>query len=224
MAKHFCHYLNLLNIKFIQWSRANNNLSELSNYLNKTSHVLLLISDDTIDQFIKENKLDSSGKYLLHFSGSLQSEHADSAHPLMTFNHSYYTLDEYKEIPFCFTSNKYQFTQLLPNIPNRSFYLSIEKKHYYHAMCVVSNNFTTILWQKFINEMKEMLGMDDIHIFPILEKTFQNIRNDYRTALTGPIVRNDHKTIQNNIKSLRETPLEKIYEEMITLNQENNSD
>jgi hypothetical protein len=38
---------------------------------------------------------------------------------------------------------------------------------------------------------------------------------NYQTALTGPLVRNDQKTLQKNLQALKHDPFEKIYENFI---------
>ena len=187
MANHFSHYLNLLNIEHMKWSRNTDQPKSLCQLSIKASHILILITDSEIDNFIRCNELHNKNKTLVHFSGSLHSIYANSAHPLMTFNNSLYTLEDYINIPFNYHSENLKFNSLLPGLPNISFYIPKEKKDYYHAMCVASNNFTTILWQTFIKEMANKLEMDPKYIFPIMRRTIENIELDQKNALTGPI-------------------------------------
>lgn len=49
MATHFVYYLKLLNLPWQQWSRKNNTAQELVEYSKTCPHVLLLISDQAID-------------------------------------------------------------------------------------------------------------------------------------------------------------------------------
>jgi 2-dehydropantoate 2-reductase len=221
MANHFSHYLNLLNIEHMKWSRNTDQPKSLCQLSIKASHILVLITDSEIDTFIIRNNLHSMNKTLIHFSGSLHSIYADSAHPLMTFNNSLYALEDYMEIPFNYNSKKFKFDRLLPGLPNIGFYISKEQKDYYHAICVASNNFTTILWQTFIKEIGSTIAMDPKHIFPIMRKTLDNLTLDYENALTGPIARNDHLTIAKNLAALKGNPLHTIYKEMIKLYQLN---
>ena len=43
----------------------------------------------------------------------------------------------------------------------------------------------------------------------------ENIEKDYQNALTGPLVRNDHQTIADNINALENDPFQAIYKSFI---------
>src|SRR5579872_4812260 len=91
VASHLQYYFTLLQIPFYTWSRKQS-FSELYSLADKSSHILLLIKDDAIEKFI-EQELRHVSATLIHFSGSLVSQYAYGAHPLMTFNNTIYTLE-----------------------------------------------------------------------------------------------------------------------------------
>ena len=68
---------------------------------------------------------------------------------------------------------------------------------------VLANNVTTLLWQKFYQEMSERFGVSNNDIKPFLQRTFQNIQNNPESALTGPIARKDLKTLEKNLDALK---------------------
>jgi len=208
VARHFSHYLSLLRIPCRQWSRSQD--ISLSEIIKDSSQLLLLISDSAIESFIKEHAC-LSGMRLIHFSGQLVTEAAYGAHPLMTFGPELYTLQDYREIPWILERGAPAFSELLPGLPNPHFVISKQEKNYYHALCVMSNNFTTILWSKFFNEMNDRFQIPKEHLLPILRRTMTNMCGDHEAALTGPLVRGDTSTIEANIASLEGDVYAEVY-------------
>lgn len=213
MATHLCHYFSLLNIPYQQWHRRQP-LSKLQSCIQRSTHIIILIPDDAIDTFI-EKHIPIGKHVLIHFSGALQSQYAYTAHPLQTFNQDVYELDTYQKIPFMVEAEIPSFNELLPGLNNP--YFKIEKKHkpYYHSLCVMANNFTTLLWQKFFDEMKEKFDVSPKILLPFLEQTLTNLKQDYKNALTGPISRNDKNTLHHNLNALKEDSHFDIFEAFI---------
>lgn len=210
MAKHFCHYLDLLHLPYSQWSRKLNQKNQLKTIIKKSSHLLILISDSSINQFIMDNSIIDK-KMIVHFSGRLISEFAWSAHPLMTFGPNLYDLTLYQNIPFFIEKEGPEFSDLLPGLANPNFKISSQQKPYYHALCVLSNNFTAILWQKFYNAMKNEFDIPKDVLIPFMHRTFLNIQEDHQNALTGPLVRNDKNTIKANLEALENDEFHQVY-------------
>lgn len=212
VARHFAHYFTLLQLPFAHWYR--NCEVALEKKLEGCTHVLVLISDDSIENFIIENSANLDGKTIVHFSAAVQSQYAYSAHPLQTFNDKLESLEFYQQIPFAFFTKEKSFAELLPKITNKHTFIDITKKSYYHAMCVMANNFTTILWQKFFKEMQS-LGVAEEDCVPILQQTFKNLQNDYKNSLTGPLKRGDKDTINKNLQSLEDDDFYDVYKSFI---------
>lgn len=95
------------------------------------------------------------------------------------------------------------------------------KKAYYHALCVMANNFTTLLWQKFFNEMTTAFNASLNDLKPYLKQTLLNIDSDYSNALTGPLKRQDLQTIKHNLDALEEDAFVKIYQAFVDVYQTN---
>lgn len=214
MAKHFCHYLSLLQIPYQQWSRKTHTQDELQAFVEKASHILLLISDASIEAFSR--KINTKHKpVLVHFSGQLSLGNVYSAHPLYTFTQELYALDKYLKVPFIIEENSLLFEQLLPGLSNTAHYIPGNLKAYYHAICVLSANFTCILWKKFFNELPNTLGLKSDVGLPYLKQTFENLINNPQGALTGPLARNDEKTIFANMQALKDDPFGQVYEAFV---------
>lgn len=209
-ATHFCHYFKLLQIPFQQWSRQNNPIADLAFMAKNCKHILILIKDSQIENFIKENHC-LQNKSLVHFSASLSTSLAFSAHPLMTFSPETYDLATYQKIPFILEKEGPEFDELLPGLINPHYKIPRELKNLYHSLCVISGNFTTLLWQKFFSELETTLQLPKAVAYPYLEQIFNNLRNAEKIALTGPLARNDQATITANIAALSNDPFQKIY-------------
>jgi predicted short-subunit dehydrogenase-like oxidoreductase (DUF2520 family) len=211
VARHFAEYCRLLQQPFLTWSRKQNvSDSDLQRQSSLCSHVLLLISDSAIADFLTAHPF-LREKVLVHFSGALEIEGVASAHPLMTFGPELYTLLEYQRIPFVLTEGS-PFAEILPGLPNPSFHLRPQDKAYYHAWCVMSGNFTTLLWQN-LRARLETMGLPADIIQPYFEQTTKNILINPQGALTGPLARRDLVTVEKNLRALREhhDSFEKVY-------------
>ena len=214
VAKHFKHYFSLLKIPFSSWNKAETTL-DLKNKLSHASHALVLISDDAINSFIEKHFNENNNAIWIHFSGSLVSPIAIGAHPLMSFNSGFYILDHYKNIPFILDHDAPEFERILPGLPNPHAYLNKNLKAKYHALCVLSGNFSCLLWQKLFSDFKKEFHFPASIAHPYLLQQTQNLISDFNTALTGPLVRNDKHTIEKNLQALNGDFFQEIYKAFV---------
>lgn len=213
VAKHFAHYFTLLGLSFKQWSRQNS-LSALAQYQSDATHILILINDHAIETFAK-TYLSKSTATLIHFSGSLLSDHIIGAHPLMTFNDALYTLADYEEMTFVVDHDAPPAELLLPQLPNAIVTLDKSLKEKYHALCVLSGNFSCLLWQKIFSEFENTLKIPPQVAHAYLKRQTQNLLNDYRHALSGPLLRGDQTTIDKNLLALSDDHYQTIYQAFV---------
>lgn len=215
MARHFVHYLHLLNIPVNQWSRlADPQELTLPTVIANSDPILILISDTAIESFIQNHSI-LQNKTLIHFSGCLITPLAHGAHPLMTFNNILYPFDVYQKTPFIIDQTEIEFSNLLPGLHNLHFFIPPHLKPFYHALCVMSGNFTGLLWQKFFTELEQTFQLPKEIIYPYLEQTLYNLRHHSQQAITGPLVRNDTTTINANLTALTNDPFQKIYQAFV---------
>jgi len=214
MAKHFCHYLRLLHLPFTSWSRATGTEQSLQEALQQASHVIVLISDTAIPQFVKQWQQNHQNTIWVHFSGQLTHPTVFSAHPLMSFANEVYELETYQSVHFVLTQDSLPFNQLLPNLPNQAHRIPSELKTYYHAMCVISGNFTSLVWNKFFNELQNS-GVPREIATPYLKQITQNLISDPKNALTGPLVRGDQGTIRAHLQALENDDFLPIYQAVL---------
>ncbi len=213
MATHFCHYLSLLEIEYCQWSRKSNSPISLQTLFEQSTITILLISDDSLTPFI-ESHLFIKTKPIIHFSGALSIEGTEGAHPLMSFHNELYDLETYNTIPFILELGQ---ENSLAFIPNAFFMIPPELKMYYHMLCVLSGNFTCILWQKYFHEMESRFHLPKSVSEPYLKQIMHNIIQAPTTALTGPLVRNDINTINSHLMALKNDEFHLIYQAFVTL-------
>lgn len=213
VSRHFQHYFKKLFLPFDIWCR-DRPTSQLLPLILRATHILILISDREIEAFI-EHYLYFSEATLVHFSGSWVSQRAYGAHPLMCFNESRYDFNQYMEIPFIIDESAPSFDQLLPGLPNKAVYLDSVLKAKYHALCVLSGNFSCMLWQKLFNDFEQELHLPSSVGYAYLKQQMQNLLFNYRTALTGPLTRGDLITIENNLNALAGDPFHAVYKSFV---------
>lgn len=210
LATHFEHYLGLLELPFVTWNR--NSPESLESLTHEVTHVLILINDDQIESFLKQNnKL--SNKICVHCSGSLSTELAHSAHPIMSFSHELWEKSQYTQIPFVITHGV-SFNHILPGLPNPHHQLMAENKALYHALCVMASNFPVLLWS-IIEKNIEDMGLPPDSLRQLISQSHKNFSQLGYQALTGPLTRGDQKSIDKNLASLKEPALKNIYQSFI---------
>ena len=210
VARHIQHYFSLLQLSFESWHREKT-IVELHTKLNRATHVLLLISDQAIDDFFVTH-LNNREIFSIHFSGSVVSSYSDGAHPLMTFSEHLYPVSVYQSIPFILDHDAPSFETLLPGIPNQHVRLNTALKAKYHALCVLSGNFSCLLWQKLFCDFSNELHIPSSIAYPYLKQQMQNLLSHSTSVLTGPLVRGDQETIESNLNALNGDPFQVVYE------------
>ncbi len=209
LARHICRYLTLLEIPYLNWSRDQSAL-DFSAKLQRSKRVLLLISDQAVEPFF-HGQSGLREKICVHFSGCLIAEGIPSCHSLMTFGSELYDLELYQSIPFICEAEGPGFSELMPGLPNPHTAIPRADKAIYHALCVLSGNFTTLLWRKFFAELKDRWGIPSSLAHPYLKQITQNLIHRPESALTGPLAREDWRTIESNQNALADDPYGEVY-------------
>lgn len=206
LSRHLQHYFGLLNLNYRVWTRGG---PPLKVALDGCTHALLLISDDALLDFLHTHP-ELQNHTVVHFSGSLATDLAWGTHPLMTFSQNLYRLEEYREIHFVVDHQAPEFEKLLPGLPNPHHRLDSDLKARYHAECVLSGNFTAMLWSHFFQVLEDKLGLPRQAALPYLRQVAANLQNE-ANPLTGPLVRGDQATVQRNLQALEGDPYQGVY-------------
>ena len=210
LARHFHHYFDLLELPVRSWSRRAAGALSPVDALAPCGTVLILIRDAEIVPFIDAWPA-LADKRLVHCSGSLVTPAAEGAHPLMTFGPTLYTPADYRAIPFILDTGGTPLADLLPGLPNPSFTIPAAERPYYHALCVMAGNFSTVLWVKLFDELQQRYSIPASAAHPYLTRAAANVMADAGHALTGPLSRGDTTTITNNLKALDGDPFHAVY-------------
>lgn len=213
VATHLQHYFALLQLPHSCWHRQQPH-SLLNQELSRATHVLLLISDNAIETFIENHLLSFKG-IRIHFSGSLVTDKAYGLHPLMTFSRRLYDFKKYQAIPFIIDHDAPPFEDLLPGLSNQHVRLDKVFKAKYHALCVLSGNFSCMLWQKLFNSLENEFNIPASLSHYYLQQQTHNLLTMPQTALTGPLVRGDYLTIDKNIAALENDPFQEVYKSFL---------
>ncbi|HVK61040.1 MAG TPA: DUF2520 domain-containing protein, partial [Bdellovibrionales bacterium] len=137
----------------------------------------------------------------------------------MTFSQDLYDPATYRRVPFITEKGRADFGMLLPGLKNASYGLDAEQKGLYHALCVMSGNFTVLLWEKAFKEF-ETLGLPRMTLLPYLERIALNlISSRGQSVLTGPLARGDGATIANNIEALDGDKFQDVYRAFVSATQ-----
>lgn len=213
LAKHFAHLFRLNQIKFEQWDRQSPE-ALLLDKMKSATHILLAIKDDALSGFIEKYRPLTDAQFV-HFSGAFDHPNTIAAHPLMTFGTEVYSLQEYNNIHFVLT-HATSLKEVFPFLENTFTTLPAEQKNLYHAYCVLAGNLPILLYSEIEKEFANLnIPLDKTRNY--FRKSCENFLNHGEKALTGPLIRNDHTTIQKNLKALTHTPYQIIYQAFLKL-------
>lgn len=197
----------------------------LQKALLQSTHVLLLVSDSAIEPLALyckkeleslQKTLPSTSRYWIHASGALTTPHAWGCHPLMTFSsETIYSAETYSSMSFVLEDQAPAWSMLFPTLKNPHYRIPTEKKALYHALCVLSGNFSMLLWKKLFAELEDQFKIPRSAAIPYLETVFQNLKSHPESALTGPLARKDHSTLRKNLEALQGDPYQGVYQAFV---------
>ena len=219
-ARHFARYLALLNIPFKTWARREDLGVSPAQKLQDCGTLLLLIRDGAIDSFIQQNP-EIKQHRLVHFSGALTIKGCYGTHPLTSFGHDLENLEYYEQIVFVSEKADCNFKELFPELSNTFFSIEPSHKPLYHALCVLSGNFSVLLWQKLFEGLRT-LNISEAAGQHYLQAVTQNILRNPGAALTGPLARGDQGTLTKNFTALEGDPFQRVYAAFTQAFQERN--
>ncbi len=212
LATHLQHWNSLLSRPnaIYTWNRTQSP-QLLSEYLEKSSLVWLAISDSAIIPFFEKHL---QSKAVVHFSGALHDSRLASAHPLMSFTKNLFHPELYNKIHFTLNGAA-NLENVLPGFENKFTAITSDNKAYYHALCVLAGNFPQMIWSRISDHMKNLnLPPEALDLY--IDQITRNYLDLKDAALTGPLVRKDRQTIEQNILSLnRDMKLKTVYSTIV---------
>ena len=216
LATHLSYYLSKLNLNILKWSRSQNSVEDLQSKVKKANYILLAINDDAIVPFFEEHELNN--RICVHFSGQLYHEKIFGFHPLMTFSNDLYDEEFYKTIPFIGDVSEIHFREIFPEMKNEYHKVKPEDKAYYHSLCVLSGNGTTLLWE-LVGQQMANIDLPEEILKPYLLKVCENILFSKPGRWTGPWYRKDLETVNSHLESIKDDQLSRLYSTLCQLSQ-----
>ena len=214
LALHFKYMLK--DTSLLAWDRSQSP-HQLQEKALLASHILLAVSDSAIESLAEQLRTYLISKdekpVLIHFSGAHNFQGLEDAHPLMSFGPTLYAPEIYEQFTFV-TSGEKRFEDLFPTLKNPHVKIRPEQKSRYHALCVLGGNFTVLLMQEMLKGFRE-LHIETSNSAPYMQKIFENLLQNPQAALTGPLVRRDISTLQQNLSALKGHPYAPVYRSMV---------
>ncbi|MEZ5921669.1 MAG: Rossmann-like and DUF2520 domain-containing protein [Parvularculaceae bacterium] len=149
----------------------------------------------------------------IHFSGALIIPGMSSYHPLYSFPASPLPPAMTRRIAIAREDGARPFGEILPGAANPEFAVPSKDRALYHALAVLSGNFSAHLW----NETAKIFAGE----FPdapagTLNAYFQSLVDRFgespEASMTGPLARRDGATVKANLEALSGAPhLEALY-------------
>lgn len=197
--------------------------------------IILSVPDDEIKKVAEElatSEVEWEGRFVFHCSGllptdalkSLEKKGALTAsiHPIQSFPQKRPALGAFKGIYFGLEGRENALDlakRIVRQLEGHYIILEGEDKPLYHAACSIASNFLITLLS-MASSLLEQTGlkkeMASQILFPLVQGTLQNVKEfDMDSALTGPIIRGDEKSIHKHLLALRKLPAQKeLYMEL----------
>ncbi len=191
--------------------------------------VILSVPDDEIKNVSEElasSEMEWEGRFVFHCSGLLSTDMLKSLekkgaltasiHPIQSFPQKRPDPGAFKGIYFGLEGKKSALDlakRIVCQLEGLYIILEGKDKPLYHAACSIASNFLITLLDT-ASSLLEQTGLEKEMasqiLFPLVQGTLQNVKEfDMGSALTGPIIRGDEKSIQKHLLALRKLPDQK---------------
>lgn len=193
---------------------------KISDISKNSDLYLVAVSDDSYIDLLKNISL--KNKFIVHTSGSLDSEKLDSfskrwgcLYPIQTIKKNQQI--EWDNIPFYIEASNNNDLELLTDFCHaNNLHYSIQnsnQRNKTHIAAVAANNFIYYL----LSTIKEYCDKNKINfknLKPLLDQSLNNVLNFPAHQLqTGPAIRKDLKLIEKHLEILKsEKDLKEIYQ------------
>jgi len=210
------------------------------NKLENADIIFICTQDDKIKFAVKKilsSRAVLNKKIIAHTSGSLTSDELSSLkskkaytasfHPVQTFEaKAHRNENRFKGIYIAIEGSeaaKKTLAGLCKKINSKPFFINKEFKIAHHICCVLSSGLI-VSNIGFIRDIyRQKNGFKKLNFFgiykPLIVQTLRNIESQgIEKSLTGPIIRDDIKTVQKHIRELKNLPPEILnYYSFLTL-------
>jgi predicted short-subunit dehydrogenase-like oxidoreductase (DUF2520 family) len=192
--------------------------------VEKADIIILSVPDDRIQDVVKElSSLNFDKKFVFHCSGILSSQVLSplketgavtaSIHPVQSIPTKSRRPDLFQHIYFGVEGdeNAHKMARnIVKKLGGIPFDLSKDKKPLYHTACSVASNYFVVLMELAARLLKESEIKKELRtkiLLSLAKGTLRNIQeNSLHDSLTGPVSREDLKTLKSHLSSLEHHP------------------
>lgn len=207
----------------IKLSIIKNSRQKISNKaVNDAGIIFICTQDDKIGATVRSllnTKTDLKGKIIAHTSGVHSSEEltllkkAETAsfHPVQTFEtKAKGNSGRFKNIYIAIEGTPKScaaLKKIAASIGSKAFIIDKKFKPLHHICCVISSNFLVTNLSYIEDIYRQKIGFNNLNFFniymPLIIQTLSNISlKGTGKALTGPVARNDIRTVKKHIDEL----------------------
>lgn len=196
---------------------SNSKITHDLSHLVEADVYIIAVSDNAIAEV--SSKLPFENKLVVHTSGSMPMEildkknHQGVFYPLQTFSKEKEI--EFSKVPICIEATNEKDLQLLNNLASKVVYkvysISSEQRKSLHIAAVFVSNFVNHLY-KIGNDICIEKNVPFEILKPLIEETADKINFLLPSkAQTGPAKRQDTKTIEEHLNSIKNENQKEIY-------------
>ena len=172
------------------------------------------IPDDAIALWRDHWEDELRGATVIHFSGAAGVPGVAAFHPLYSFPPRRLSFATMQTMTFACPKGGPAFSDVFPGAPNPHFEIADADRARYHALAVLSGNFSAFLWNETMKELAQFPGLDaEAAMRSYLASINERFVEAPTASLTGPVARKDVKTVDANLDALSENPkMKQLYE------------
>ena len=179
----------------------------LTEKIKSADIIAAAIPDDLIVKWYATLSESLEQKTVIHFSGANTFEKMQAYHPLYSFPKNLVPSSEVSRITIAREVGSPPFSEVIPGANNPELEISAKDKAFYHALAVLSGNFSAFVWNHCASAFGQKWQDDPAATFgPYLESVIQRFKEEPQNSITGPIARRDQSSVNNNLESLADHP------------------
>ncbi|MGC9070164.1 MAG: DUF2520 domain-containing protein [Elusimicrobiales bacterium] len=213
VAKSFSAYLRYrrINHKVIAYRKINSYAEKIKDY--KT--IFFISKDSEIDKFYRrfKKRIYPNAK-LFHFSGSILHHKIVGMHPIFSFKEKPIAPFDFEKIIFTSEDPSY-IRKNLKWFKNRIIKIKPEQRVMYHALLSIYLNFPLII-KEITHRLLIKYGIPSKYLNYVFERNIKDALNS-KKGITGPIARDDLKTIKKHLSALKKTEFLQLYKAILNL-------
>lgn len=171
------------------------------------------VPDDAIAPWRRQWEDDLRDKIVIHFSGAAQVPGVAAFHPLYSFPSHAVSPQTMRTVTFACPKSGPAFGDVFAGAPNPHFEIADADRARYHALAVLSGNFSAFLWNETMKELAQFPGLDaEAAMHSYLGSIIERFAEAPTASLTGPVARKDAKSVAANLEALGANPkLKELY-------------